>query len=140
MPVLPPAKVAKSGFRRSVMGKHEGASLSCRIYQRNGWANSVLAIAVIVVLGTLMVTSTSDIVVAAQKEVSQIEDFVMGEVTGKQENVIRIDSKEYSFFADVIVKDQNLTPRALKDVVTGTQVMFHLKQGRIDQIIILLPS
>ncbi len=122
------------------MGKHEVASLSCRIYQRYFLANSVSAIAVIVVLGTLMVSSISDIVVAAQKEVSQIEDFVMGEVTNKRENVIRIDSKEYSFFADVMVKDQNLTPRALTDVVPGTQVMFHLKQGRIDQIIILLPS
>lgn len=122
------------------MGKLEGAHLSCRIYQRRFWANSVSAIAVTVVLGSLIVTSISDIVVAAQKEVSQIEDFVMGEVTGKRENVIRIDSKEYPFLADVIVKDQNLTPRDLKDVVPGTQVMFHLKQGRIDQIIILLPS
>ena len=94
----------------------------------------------IVVVGTLIVPSSSDIVVAAQKEVSQLEDFVMGEVTDKRENVIRLDSKVYSFFADVIVKDQNLTPMALKDVVPGTQVMFHLKQGRIDQIIILLPS
>jgi hypothetical protein len=122
------------------MGKHEGARLSCWPYQRNVLTNSVSAIAVMVVLATLMVTSIFDTVVAAQKEVSQIEDFVMGEVTGKRENAIRIDSKEYSFFADVIVKDQNLTPRTLKDVVTGTQVMFHLKQGRIDQIIILLPS
>jgi hypothetical protein len=122
------------------MGKHEGARLSCWPCQRNVLANSVSAIAVMVVLGTLMATSIFDTAVAAQKEVSQIEDFVMGEVTGKRENVIRIDSKEYSFFADVIVKDQNLEPRALKDVVPGTQVMFHLKQGRIDQIIILLPS
>ena len=116
------------------------ADLSGRIYQRNFWTNCVSTIAVIVVVGTLIVPSSSDIVVAAQKEVSQLEDFVMGEVTDKRENVIRIGSKEYSFFADVIVKDQNLTPMALKDVVPGTQVMFHLKQGRIDQIIILLPS
>jgi hypothetical protein len=122
------------------MGKHDRASLSGWNYQRNVLVNSVWAIAVIVVLETLMVGSNFDIVMAAQKEVSQIEDFVMGEVTGKRENVIRIDSKEYSFFADVIVKDQNLTPMALKDVVPGAQVMFHLKQGRIDQIIILLPS
>ncbi len=140
MHVQPPAKVAKSGFRRSVMGKHEVASLSCRIYQRNVWANYVSVIVVIIVLANLIVTSTSDIVVAAQKEGSQLEDFVMGEVTGKRENILRIDSKEYSFFTDVIVKDQNLTPRTLQDVVPGTQVMFHLKQGRIDQIIILLPS
>ena len=136
MHVQPPAKVAKSGFRRSVMGKHEVASLRCKIYQRN----YVAAIAVVVVLTTFMVTSLCNIVMAGQKEGSEIEDFVMGEVTDKRENVIRIDSKEYSFFADVIVKDQNLSPRALKDVVPGTQVMFHLKQGRIDQIIILLPS
>lgn len=118
------------------MGQHEVARLSC---QRKFWANYVSAIAVIIVLGTLIVISTSGIV-AAQKEGSGIEDFVVGEVTGKRENLIRIDSKEYSFFADVIVKDQTMTPRTLQDVVPGTQVMFHLKQGRIDQIIILLPS
>lgn len=118
----------------------EIASLDCRNHQRKVWGNSVSATAMIVMMVVLMVTSTSDIASAAQKEVSQIEDFVMGEVTGKRENVIRIDSREYPFFADVIVKDQNLTPRNLKDVVPGAQVMFHLKQGRIDQIIILLPS
>lgn len=122
------------------MGKHGGASLICWTCPRNVWVNSVSAIAVMVVMGTLMVSSNFGIVVAAQKEVSQIEGFVMGEVTDKRDNVIRIDSREYPFLADVIVKDQNLTPRTLKDVVTGMQVMFHLKQGRIDQIIILLPS
>lgn len=122
------------------MGKHGGASLSCWTCPRNVLVNSVSAIAVMVVMGTLMVSSNFGIVVAAQKEVSQIEGFVMGEVTDKRDNVIRIDSREYPFLADVIVKDQNLTPRTLKDVVTGMQVMFHLKQGRIDQIIILLPS
>lgn len=122
------------------MRRYEGETLSCRICQCKDWTDFVLSLAVTVVLGTLMIISASDVVVAAEKENSQIEDFVMGEVTGKRDKVIQIDSKDYSFLADVIVKDQNLTPRDLKDVVPGTQVMFHLKQGRIDQIIILLPS
>lgn len=106
----------------------------------NLMSTSTLAVALMLVLTNLPVIRSSDIAVAGQKEDVQLQDFIMGEVTGKRENAIRIDSKEYSFFADVIVKDQNLTPMALKDVVPGTQVMFHLKQGRIDQIIILLPS
>ena len=122
------------------MGKYEVESLSHRKHRHGILANFLSAIAMIVVIGILMVTSTLDIVSASQKEVNQLEGFVMGEVTDRRDNVIRIDSREYPFFADVIVKDQNLTPRALKDIVTGTQVMFHLKQGRIDQIIILLPS
>ena len=102
--------------------------------------NCVSAILVIAGVTALVVFSSSESILAAQKEGSEIEDFMMGEVTDKRENVIRIDSKEYSFGAGVIVKDQNLTSRDLKDVVPGTQVMFHLKQGRIDQIIILMPS
>jgi hypothetical protein len=122
------------------MVKQEGMNLRHWMCERNVWVHYVSVIAVIIVLANLIVASTSDIVVAAEKEGSELEDFVMGEVTDKRENRIRIDSKEYSFFADVIVKDQNLSPRVLKDVVPGTQVMFRLKQGRIDQIIILLPS
>lgn len=122
------------------MDKHELASLSSRIYQRPSWPNYILAVGVIVMSMNLIIAATFDIAEAAQKESTEIEDFVLGEVTDKRENVIRIDSKEYSFFADVIVKDQNLMPKTFKDVVPGTQVMFHLRQGRIDQIIILLPS
>jgi hypothetical protein len=114
--------------------------LETRSYQFNVLGSYLSVMVLILVLASLLVTTTFDIVVAAQKEGSELENFVMGEVTGKRENLIRIDSKEYSFFADVIVKDQNLSPRVLKDVVPGTQVMFHLKQGRIDQIIILFPS
>lgn len=122
------------------MVNEESLNLRRWMCERNVWVHYISVITVIIVLANLIVISTSDIVVAAQKEGSELEDFVMGEVTEKRENVIRIDSKEYSFFADIIVKDQNLSPRMLKDVVAGTQVMFHLKQGRIDQIIILLPS
>jgi hypothetical protein len=122
------------------MVNEESLSLRRRMYERNVWVHYVSVLAVIIVLGNLIVASTSDIVVAAEKDGSELEDFVMGQVTDKRENLIRIDSKEYPFFADVIVKDQNLSPRVLKDVVPGTQVMFHLKQGRIDQIIILFPS
>ena len=113
---------------------------SPKMNQPNLMSPSTLVVALMLVLTNLPVIRSSDIAVAGQKEDVQLQDFIMGEVTGKRENAIRIDSKEYSFFADVIVKDQNLTPMALKDVVPGTQVMFHLKQGRIDQIIILLPS
>lgn len=113
---------------------------SLKMNQRSLMSTSTLVVALMLVLTNLPVIRSSDIAVAGQKEDVQLQDFIMGEVTGKRENAIRIDSKEYSFFADVIVKDQNLTPMALKDVVPGTQVMFHLKQGRIDQIIILLPS
>jgi hypothetical protein len=113
---------------------------SLRMNQRSLTSTSTLVVALMLVLTNLPVIRSSDIAVAGQKEDVQLQDFIMGEVTGKRENAIRIDSKEYPFFSDVIVKDQNLTPMALKDVVPGTQVMFHLKQGRIDQIIILLPS
>src|SRR5687768_10989901 len=131
------AKVVKREFRRIAMSKRK---LETRSYQFNVLGSYLSVMVLILVLANLLVTTTFDIVVAAQKEGSELENFVMGEVTGKRENLIRIDSKEYSFFADVIVKDQNLSPRVLNDVVPGTQVMFHLKQGRIDQIIILLPS
>ena len=122
------------------MAKNEVENWSRRKYPSRVWAKRLSSIATIVVLGSVMDICRSNMVLAAEKEVSRIQDFVMGEVTGKRENVIRIDTREYPFFADVIVKDQNLTPMAIKDVVPGIQVLFHLKQGRIDQIIILLPS
>lgn len=122
------------------MAKYQGASQSAMIGQRRSWSYYIFAVAMIVMPATLSVQLGFDIAGAAPREANEIEGFVMGHVTGKRENLLQIDNKEYPFFADVIVKDQNLTPMALKDIVPGTQVMFHLKQGRIDQIIILLPS
>jgi hypothetical protein len=122
------------------MMKHSDESRSLRTCQRGSMPTYILAVTLIMMLTNLPILYPSDIAVSAQNDASEIEGFVMGEVTGKRETVLRIDDKEYSWFTDIVVKDQNLTPKSLNDVVPGTQVMFHLKQGRIDQIIILLPS
>jgi hypothetical protein len=69
-----------------------------------------------------------------------LADFKPGHVTGKQGNKLEIDKKDYVLHANVTVKDDEGRPRELSDVVPGTMVQFHLKQGRIDQLVLVLPK
>jgi hypothetical protein len=71
---------------------------------------------------------------------ASLADFKSGQVTEKKGNRLEIDKKDYVLQANVTVKDDEGRPRELSDVVPGTMVQFHLKQGRIDQLVLVLPK
>ncbi len=68
-----------------------------------------------------------------------LADFKSGQVTGKHGNRLEIDKKDYVLQANVTVRDDEGKPKDLNDVTPGAMVQFHLKQGRIDQLVLLLP-
>jgi len=68
-----------------------------------------------------------------------LADFKSGQVTDRKGHQIEIDKKDYALQANVTVRDDEGRPRDLKEVTPGTFVQFHLKQGRIDQIVLELP-
>lgn len=94
----------------------------------------------VLLLGNLATIPMAAVAMAASTDASETDSFERGEVTGKRERALLINNKEYSVLTDVTVKDTASTSRALSDVVPGMEVRFHLRQGRIDQIIIILPS
>ena len=70
---------------------------------------------------------------------ASLADFKSGQVTDKTKNRIEIDKKDYVLQANVTVRDDEGRPRDLSEVTPGSFVQFHLKQGRIDQLVLVLP-
>ena len=70
---------------------------------------------------------------------ASLADFKSGQVTDRQGNRLEIDKKDYLLKSDVTVRDDEGKPRDLKEVTPGSIVQFHLKQGRIDQLVLVLP-
>jgi hypothetical protein len=79
-------------------------------------------------------------VIAASPDAGPLDNFLPGEVTAKRDNVVQINNTPYTLAQDVSITDDRMRPMELKDLMPGTPVMFHLRQGRIDRIVILLPS
>ncbi len=66
--------------------------------------------------------------------------LLSGVVTGKTASGIQINNKTYLLAPKVTVKDDEGQVMSLKAVVPGTEVKFHLKSGKIDQLIVILPK
>jgi len=66
--------------------------------------------------------------------------FLRGEVGETVKDAILIDNKRYELREDVMMKDDRDQPRELKDFKAGSLVAYHLKMGRIDQLVLMLPK
>ena len=69
-----------------------------------------------------------------------LADFKSGQVTDKRGNRLEIDKKDYVLKSDVTVRDDEGKKRDLSEVTPGAVVQFHLKQGHIDQLVLVLPK
>lgn len=67
-------------------------------------------------------------------------NFLSGQVTANQGNDIQINNKNYPLQQGVTIIDDEGKPRDLKDLPPGAEVKFHLKNGQIDQIVLILPK
>ncbi len=65
--------------------------------------------------------------------------FLSGVVTSKTGSGIRINDSTYDLDPNVTVKDDEGQVMSVEDVVPGSVVKFHLKRGKIDKIIVILP-
>lgn len=71
---------------------------------------------------------------------SSMANFLSGQVTANEGNDIQINNKNYPLQKGVTITDDEGKPRDLKDLVPGAEVKFHLKNGQIDQIVLVLPK
>ena len=77
---------------------------------------------------------------AQTSEPAPLAGFQSGQVTGKSGDTLQINNKDYTLQPDVSVKDEEGNQKELSDVVPGVEVMFPLKQGRIDKLVLILPK
>ena len=62
----------------------------------------------------------------------------LGKVTAIGKKTIQIENKDYPLDPSVTIKDGVGAPQTLKDIRVGDPVRFHLKRGRIDQLILIM--
>lgn len=102
------------------------------------WSCSALAL--LLLLATCATISWGGVSALAQSEGKDLTDYLSGQVTAVHGGHIVIDGKEYALDADVTVIDDDGRPRTLKDFEVGSPVRFHLKRGRIDVLVLILPK
>lgn len=62
-----------------------------------------------------------------------------GEVMTTQDGEIIIDNTRYPLMPTAVVADDEGRPRDLKEFVPGTQIRFHVRNVKIDQLVMMLP-
>ncbi|HKN87234.1 MAG TPA: hypothetical protein VJV04_10270 [Nitrospiraceae bacterium] len=67
-------------------------------------------------------------------------NLMRGEVTAIGLKQVVIGSKPYIVTDDVVIKDDREQPLELKNISIGDRVAFHLRQGLIDQLVLVLPK
>ncbi|MER3422510.1 MAG: hypothetical protein C4293_04030 [Nitrospiraceae bacterium] len=119
--------------------RRQGGQNPHGFYKALGRAFAAMVMSLLI-SGTPLVSTITK--AAGSVDAGPLDNFLPGEVTAHQEkeNVLQINNEDYSIREDVLITDDKMRPMTLKDLVPGTQVMFHLKKGRIDQIVILRPS
>ncbi len=101
----------------------------------------VLCLAVVALL--IGVPGTGRETVAAQtgQPAASMSHFQSGLVTSaKSGTTLQINNTNYPLKPQVIIKDDEGRERDDRDLVPGVQVQYHLKEGQIDQIVIVLPK
>jgi hypothetical protein len=61
-----------------------------------------------------------------------------GEVTANHGDELVINNARYSVLPSALITDDEGRQRMLKDFMPGTQVRFHVKQGSVDQLVMML--
>lgn len=105
---------------------------------------AVSRLCLITILGALVILFLSRIQQAhaepeTANEKASLAMLQPGEVTANQGENILIDNKRYSMLPSAIVRDDEGRPRDLKEFVPGMQVRFHLRNDKIDQLVMMLP-
>ena len=70
---------------------------------------------------------------------SEAPAFLSGVVTGKGRAGIRINDRTYAFHSHATLTDEEGEDVDWSQLVRGVPVKFHLRRGKIDQIIVFLP-
>lgn len=91
-------------------------------------------------LGVLAIIGVAATSWAQTPDSSSNTGFQTGQVVSTGDKHMVIDHKSYAVSSEVKVTDDEGGPREYKQVGPDQIVMFHLKKGQIDQLIIVLPK
>lgn len=75
-----------------------------------------------------------------QSMTSVMLNLMRGDVTSVSYKQVVIGNKPYTLTDDVVIKDDRERPLELKNISVGDRVAFHLRQGLIDQLVLVRPK
>jgi len=105
------------------------------------WRTGLLALmlAVGVALGGAVAGAEDVDQKAAQPQIPKT-DLKSGAITAKAEKSVEIDGRDYAFQKNVVFADDEGEWREWTDFKKRDRVQFHLKQGQVDYLILVLPK
>ena len=66
--------------------------------------------------------------------------FQSGRITGVRGTTVQIDGRDYELAPNVEIKRPDGVEMEAHDIRKGALAQFHLKQGRIDKLVVILPD
>ena len=117
---------------------HYGKKKSVRRIRTVPWFRATLlrvTLSFMALNAWIMVPSSS----LGQSTIS-VSNLMRGEVTSMGPKQVVIGSKPYSLTDDAVIKDDREQSLELKNISIGDRVAFHLRQGQIDQLVLLVPK
>ena len=120
-------------------------NIQCPQRESIGWASIAACSAKILICAGMFIMALNCTPVTisnswGQSTPSSMTKLLRGEVTSVGRNQVVIGDKPYDLTNDVVIKDDRERPLELKNISMGDQVSFHLRQGLIDQLVLILPK
>lgn len=105
--------------------------------------NSTVGVVVLGILALMQGMSSGTSVGFAQTEITMpfsTAGFQSGVIDEQQGSTIRIDGRSYVLKSGVQVVDHQGKPLEPDQIVPTSEVKFHLKEGRVDKMVVKLPQ
>ena len=136
------SKIQGKGINMRNQSSHRAESRRERIGRLSGWIGYglTLTVAVGLVGGLSLVTSQTAWADEPASPMPAPVPLTPGEVTANRGEALYIDGNEYPLAVGVMVSDDYGSQKEVKDFVPGTYVKYHLKSGKIDIIVMILPK
>jgi hypothetical protein len=94
---------------------------------------------VLLIVGILLLGNAVPSGLAQTSDSDASSTFLSGMVTGIRGNTLEIDNKRYELMPEVVIKNERGNLMEPHDIVENAEVKFHLKQERIDKMVLILP-
>jgi len=108
-----------------------------RVWWKTGLPALMLAVGMI--LGGA-VAGAADVDPKAEQPQIPKTDMKSGQITAKAEKSVEINGKDYVFQKNIVFADDEGEWREWTEFKKRDQVQFHLKQGQIDYLVLVLPK
>jgi len=109
--------------------------------ERVRWRTGLLALMLAVgMIFSVAVAGAADVDPKAERPQIPTTDMKSGQITAKSEQSVAINGHDYAFQKNVVFADDEGEWREWTEFKKRDRVQFHLKQGQIDYLILVLPK